>query len=103
MTSISKNVYIDKLGHIVNKYNNTCHTAIKIKTAIAKSSTSIDFSKEINDEDPKFKISDIVRTSNQNIKPFLQKTMFQIGLKKFLSLKRVSGLLLEYVISDLKG
>ena len=91
MTSISKNVYIDKLGHIVKKYNNTCHTAIKIKTAYAKSSTSIDFSKEINDEDPKFKISDIVRTSNQNIKPFLQKTMFQIGLKKFFSLKRLSG------------
>ena len=24
MTSISKNVYIDKLGDIVNEYNNTC-------------------------------------------------------------------------------
>ena len=23
MTSVSKNVYIDKLDHIVNKYNNT--------------------------------------------------------------------------------
>ena len=23
MTSISKNVYIDKLGHILNEYNNT--------------------------------------------------------------------------------
>ena len=30
MTSISKNVYIDKLNTIVNKYNNT----IKIKTTI---------------------------------------------------------------------
>ena len=84
MTSISKNVYIDKLGHIVNKYNNTCHTAIKIKTADAKSSTSIDFSKETNDEDPKFKISDIVRTSNQNLKPFLQKTMFQWSEEVFV-------------------
>ena len=25
MTSISKNVFIDKLGDIVNKYNNTYH------------------------------------------------------------------------------
>ena len=25
MTSVSKNVYIDKLGDIVNKYNNTYH------------------------------------------------------------------------------
>ena len=32
MTSISKNVYIDKLDDIVKKYNNTYHTSIKIKT-----------------------------------------------------------------------
>ena len=31
MTSISKNVYIDKLNAIVNKYNNTYHTTIKMK------------------------------------------------------------------------
>ena len=30
MTSISKNVYIDKLDNIVNKYNNTYHSTIKI-------------------------------------------------------------------------
>ena len=31
MISVSKNVYIDKLDDIVNKYNNTNHTTIKIK------------------------------------------------------------------------
>ena len=31
MTSFSKIVYIDKLGHIVNKYNNTYHNTIKMK------------------------------------------------------------------------
>ena len=31
MTSISKNVYIDKLDDIVNEYNNTCHRTIKMK------------------------------------------------------------------------
>ena len=31
MTSISKNVYIDKLNDIVNKYNNTYHSTIKMK------------------------------------------------------------------------
>ena len=30
MTSISKNVYIDKLDDIVNEYNNTYHTIIKM-------------------------------------------------------------------------
>ena len=31
MTSISKNVYIDKLHDIVSKYNKTYHSTIKIK------------------------------------------------------------------------
>ena len=37
MTSISKNVYIDKLGDIVNKYNNTYHSTIKMKPVDLKS------------------------------------------------------------------
>ena len=31
MTSISKNVYIDKLDDIVDKYNSTYHTTIKMR------------------------------------------------------------------------
>ena len=31
MTLISKNVYIDKLDDIVNKYNNAYHSTIKMK------------------------------------------------------------------------
>ena len=30
MTSTSENVYIDKLDDIVNKYNNTYHSTIKM-------------------------------------------------------------------------
>ena len=47
-----------------------------------KSSTYIDSSKEINNKDPKFKID--VLLEYQNIKIFLQKAMFQIGLRKWL-------------------
>ena len=61
MTSISKNVYIDKLDDIVNKYNNTYHSIIKTRPLDIKSSTYI--SNEISDEDPKFKIADTVRIS----------------------------------------
>ena len=39
MTSISKNVYIDKLDDIVNKYNNTYHSTIKMKPVDVKSNT----------------------------------------------------------------
>ena len=34
MTSISKYVYVEKLDNIANKYNNTYHSAIKIKLLI---------------------------------------------------------------------
>ena len=63
MTLILKNVYIDKLDDIVHEYNNTYHCTIKMKSVDVKSSTYIDSSKEINDEDFKFKIGDIVRIS----------------------------------------
>ena len=39
MTSISKNVYIDKLNDIVKKYNSTYHTSIKMKPADVKDNT----------------------------------------------------------------
>ena len=61
MTSISKNVYIDKLDDIVNKYNNTHDNTIKMEPVDAKSSTYFDSSKEISDKDPKFKTDDIFR------------------------------------------
>ena len=46
MTSISKNVYIDKLDDIVNECNYTCHTTIKMKPIDAKNNTYINTSKD---------------------------------------------------------
>ena len=63
MGSISKNVYIDILDDIVNKYNNTYDITIKMKPFDVKSSTHIDSSKEINDKYSKFKIGGIVKIS----------------------------------------
>ena len=63
MTSISKNVYIDKLDDIVKKYNNTYHESIKMNPVDVKDNTYIAFKKEVNDKDPKFKIGDHVRIS----------------------------------------
>ena len=63
MTSISKNVYIDKLDNIVNEYNNAYHTAIKMKPIDVKDNTYINTDKETNDKDPKFKVGDRVRIS----------------------------------------
>ena len=56
MTSISKNVYIDKLDDIVNEYNNTYHRIIKMKPIDVKDNTYIDFGQEVHDKDPRFKL-----------------------------------------------
>ena len=82
MTSISKNVCIDKLDDIVNKYSNTYHSTIKMKPIDVKSKTYIDSSKEINDKDIDLKL--VILLEYQNIKIFLQKVRLQIGLKKLL-------------------
>ena len=34
ITSVSKNLYINELNDIVNKYNNSYHSAIKMKPAM---------------------------------------------------------------------
>ena len=70
ITSITKNVYIDKLYDIVNKYNNTYYSTIKMKPVDVKSNTYIDSSKEIIDKDRKLKIGDLDRISKyKNILP----------------------------------
>ena len=55
MTSVSKNVYIDKLDDTVGEYNDTYHRTINMKPVDVKDNTYIDFKKEVNDKDPKFK------------------------------------------------
>ena len=63
LTSISTNMYIDKLDDIVNKFNNTYHSTNKTKPVNVVPSTYIDSSQEINNEDPKFKTGVTVRIS----------------------------------------
>ena len=63
MTSVSQNVYIDKLHNIVKKYNNAFHSTIKMKPVDLKSSIYFVFSVEKNDNDPKFEVGDHVRIS----------------------------------------
>ena len=53
---------IDNIN-IVNEYNNTYHRTIKMKPVDVKDNTYIEFEKEVNNKDPKFKIGDHVRIS----------------------------------------
>ena len=100
MTSVSKNVYIDKLDDIVGEYNNTYHKTIKMKPVDVKDNTYIDFKKEVNDRDPKFKVGDHVRISKY-------KNIFTKGYTPNLSVFVISKIKntvpWTYVIIDLNG
>ena len=63
MTSVSKNVFIDKLDDIVNEYDNTYRRTINMKPVDVKDNAHIDSAKEVNDKDFKFKVGDHVRIS----------------------------------------
>ena len=94
-----KNVYIDKLDDIANKYNNTYHSTIKMKPVGVKWNTYIDSCKKINDKNPKFKIGDTVRLSkHRNI---FAKDYTSYFSEKFLSKKVKNTVPWTYVINDL--
>ena len=102
MTSISKNVYIDKLDEIVIKYNNTYHSTIKMKPVDIKANTYINSSKEINDKDPEFKIGDIATISKY--KSMFAKAYDPNWSEEVLVITKVKNTILwTHVISDLKG
>ena len=56
MTSVSKNVYIDKLDDIVNKYNNSYHRTIKMNPIDVKSGNYVEYNANFNDRDPKIHV-----------------------------------------------
>ena len=102
ITSISKNVYIDKLNDIVNKYNNTYHRTIKMKPVDVKSNTYINSSEEINKKNPEFKTDDTVRISKyQNI---FAKSYAPNWSEEVFVIKKVKNIVAwTYVINNLNG
>ena len=102
MTSISKNLYIDKLDDIVKEYSNTYHTSIKMKPVGVKDNTYIYFEKEFNDKDPKFKVGDHVRISKyKNI--FVKGYMPNWSEEAFIISKIKNAVPWTYLINDLNG
>ena len=95
-------VYIDKLDDILNEYNNTYHRTIKTKPIDVKDNTYIDFRKEVNDKDSKFKVGDYVRISEyKNI--FAKGYMPNWSEGVFISSKIKNTVPWTYVINDLNG
>ena len=102
MTSVSKNVHIDKLDDVVGEHNNAYHRTIKMKSVDVKDNAYIDFKKEVNDKDPKFKVGDHVRISKY-------KNIFAKGYapnwpEEVFVIKKVKDTVpWTYIINDLNG
>ena len=102
MTSISKNVYVDKLDGIVNKYSIIYLRTIKMKPTDVKSSTHIDFNEENNKEDPKFEVGDNVKISKyKNI--FAKGYVLNWSKEAFVIKKVKNTVSWTYVINDVNG
>ena len=102
MTSISKNVYIDKLDDIVNEYNNPYHRTIKMKPIDVKDNTYINIGKEVNDKDPKFKVGDHVRISKY--KNIFAKDYTPNWSEEIFVIREIKNTVpWTYVINDLNG
>ena len=102
MTSISKNVYIDKLDDIVTEYKDTYHRTIKIKPIGVKDNTYINTDKEVNDEKPKFKVGDHITISKyKNIFP---KGYTPNWSEEIFMIKEIKNTVpWTYVINDVNG
>ena len=102
MTLVSKRLYINKLDDIVDEYNNTYHRTTKMKLVDVKHNTYIEFGKEVNDRDPKFKVGDHVRISKY-------KNIFAKGYtpnwseEVFVISKIKNTVPWTYIINDLNG
>ena len=103
MTSVSKYFYIDKLDDILNNYNNTSHSTIKMKPFDVKSNTYIESGKEINNKDPKFKIGDTVRISKCKKKKFAKNYTPNWSEEVFVVKKVKNTVLWTYIVSDFNG
>ena len=100
MTSISENVYIDKLDDIVYKYNNTYHRTNKMKPINVEDNTYINI--DINDNDHKFKVGDHVRISKY--KKIFAKGYTPHFSEEFFEIKEIKNTVpWTYVIIDLNG
>ena len=101
-TSLSKDVYIDKLDDIVNECNNTYHRTIKMKPIDVKDNTYINIGKEVNDKGPKFKVGDHVRISKY--KNIFAKGYTPNWSEEIFVIKEIKNTVLwNYVINDLDG
>ena len=102
MSTISKNVYIDVLNDIVNKYNNTIHRTIKMKAIDVTGDSYVEYNEDFNKKGPKFKVNDHVRISKY--KNIFAKGYVPNWSDKVFTVNEIKNTVpWTYTISDLNG
>ena len=102
MTAISKNIYVNVLDDIVNKYKNTVHKTIKMKPIDVTYDSFAQYNEESNKKDPKFKVGDHLRVSKyKNI--FAKWYTPNWSEEVFIITKIKNTVPCTYVINDLNG
>ena len=102
MTSVSKNVYTNKLDYILNKYNSTYYRTIKTKPVnVDWNDCNVDLIviKNNNEEDLKFKVGDHVRISKYK-KIFAKGYFPKWSEEDFVVTKVKNFVLWKYIFSD---
>ena len=102
MAPISRNIYVDMLDDIVNKYNNTAHRTIKMKPIDVTNDSLAEYNAETNKKDPKFKIGDHVRISKY--KNIFTKGYAPNWSEEVFVINKINNTVpWTYAISDLNG
>ena len=90
------------LDDIVNKYNNTVHRTIKMKSIDVTSDSYAEYNEDSNKKDPKFKVGDHVRISKyKNI--FAKRYTPNWSKEVFVISKIKNAVPWTYVINDFNG
>ena len=95
-------MYIDKLDDTLNRYNNTYHSAIKMKPVDVNPDMHVEYNKENNKEGSKFKVGDHARISEY--KNIFAKDFVPNWSEEIFVIKKIKNTLpWRYAISDLNG
>ena len=102
MTSIYENVYFNVLDDIVDKYNNTYHSSIKMKAKDVTDDSFFEYVEEFNKKDPKLKVGDNVRISKYR-EIFAKGNTPNWSEEVFIVSKVQNTVPWTYLINDLNG
>ena len=102
MTATGKNAYYGVLDDIVNEYNNTKHSTIKLKPNDVKDDNKRIYIDEYNKKDSRFNVNDRVRISK--FKNIFTKGYTPNWSKEIFIINKINDTVpYTYILKDLNG